>query len=696
MYNNYSLEVKRIFKDAEKIAIDLNHPYIGTEHLLLSLINNDDKIKKILLKYDLTYDEFLDELLLVVGTSENKKCTCIYTPLLKRVIKTADEISKNKMMEPMHLLEAILEEGEGIAIRIIISMGIDIDKLYDEIKKKHKKGNTKLELYNIGKDMSEINSDDILVGREKELNLIIETLLRKNKNNPLLIGPAGVGKSAIIEELARRIKSGNVPNKLKDKKIVSLEMSSLVAGTKYRGEFEEKLNKVIKEIEENPEIILFIDEIHTMANAGGAEGAINASDILKPYLARGKVKIIGATTTNEYNKFIAKDKALSRRFEIIKINEPTIKETENILSKIRPSFEKHYNIKITEENIKNIVSLTDRYVLDRFNPDKSIDLLDSVCAMKEVESTKEKDISKLKDKLLNIVKKKENMVKKNNFDEALKYRSMEIKLQEKIDKEENTPNKITAKDIKEMLERKNNIPFIENDFKDLENYLLDNIIGQNNVVREIINALKQKEEDLPISILLTGSTGVGKTKTVKEIAKYLDIPLIRLDLSEYNESVSITRLIGASAGYVGYDDENIFEKVRMNPHSIILLDELEKAHPNVISLFLQILDEGYVTNSKGEKIDFKNTYIFMTSNAMINQKIGFMKGKSNYQDSFSKEFLARITAKINYNNITEEMIKEYLDKKGIEDYSLVKDFDYENQGFRGLDKYLKTKKTKVR
>lgn len=696
MYNNYSLEVKRIFKDAEKIAIDLNHPYIGTEHLLLSLINNDDKIKSILLKYDLTYNEFLDELLLVVGTSENKKCTCIYTPLLKRVIKTADEISKNKMMEPMHLLEAILEEGEGIAIRIIISMGIDIDKLYDEIKKKHKKGNTKLELYNIGKDMSEINSDDILVGREKELNLIIETLLRKNKNNPLLIGPAGVGKSAIIEELARRIKSGNVPNKLKDKKIVSLEMSSLVAGTKYRGEFEEKLNKVIKEIEENPEIILFIDEIHTMANAGGAEGAINASDILKPYLARGKVKIIGATTTNEYNKFIAKDKALSRRFEIIKINEPTIKETENILSKIRPSFEKHYNIKITEENIKNIVSLTDRYVLDRFNPDKSIDLLDSVCAMKEVESTKEKDISKLKDKLLNIVKKKENMVKKNNFDEALKYRSMEIKLQEKIDKEENTPNKITAKDIKEMLERKNNIPFIENDFKDLENYLLDNIIGQNNVVREIINALKQKEEDLPVSILLTGSTGVGKTKTVKEIAKYLDIPLIRLDLSEYNESVSITRLIGASAGYVGYDDENIFEKVRMNPHSIILLDELEKAHPNVINLFLQILDEGYVTNSKGEKIDFKNTYIFMTSNAMVNQKIGFMKGKSNYQDSFSKEFLARITAKINYNNITEEMIKEYLDKKGIEDYSLVKDFDYENQGFRGLDKYLKTKKTKVR
>ena len=696
MYNNYCLEVKKIFKDAEKTAIDLNHPYIGTEHLLLSLIKNNDKIKKTLLKYDLTYDNFLDELLLVVGTSESKKCTGIYTPLLKRVIKTADEISKNKVIEPVHLLEAILEEGEGIAIRIIISMGTDIDKLYDEIKKKNKKENNKLELYNIGKNMQEIGSDDILIGREKELNLIIETLLRKNKNNPLLIGPAGVGKSAIIEDLARRIKNGNVPSKLKDKKIVSLEMSSLVAGTKYRGEFEEKLNKVIKEIEENPEIILFIDEIHTMANAGGAEGAINASDILKPYLARGKVKIIGATTTNEYNKFIAKDKALSRRFEIIKINEPTIKETENILSKIRPSFEKHYNIKITKENIRDIVLLTDKYILDRFNPDKSIDLLDSVCAMKEVESTKEKDISKLKDKLLNIVKKKENMVKKNNFEEALKYRSMEIDLTKKIDNEENTPNKITQKDIKEVIERKSNISFLQENYEDLKKYLFKNIIGQNAAIEEIINTLRLKEEDLPVSILLTGSTGTGKTKTVKDIATYLDIPLIRLDLSEYNESISITRLIGASAGYVGYDDENIFEKVRMNPHSIILLDELEKAHQNVINLFLQILDEGYVTNSKGEKIDFKNTIIFMTSNAEVNNKIGFMKGKSNYQNSFSKEFLSRINTTINYNNITEEMLKEYLDKKNIKDYSLIKDFDYINQGFRGLDKYLKKQKNKVR
>ena len=696
MYNNYNLEVSKIFKGAEKLMMELNHSYVGTEHLLLSMLKNNEEIKDLLNRYCLTYDDFLDELQLLVKEETSKKSTCIYTPLLKRVIKNAFDISKCNTIKPIDLLVSILEEGEGIAIRIMAGIGIDIDKLYDEIKIKSKKNNPKLEIYNIGKDLTEYTTDDLLIGREKEINLIIETLLRKNKNNPLLIGDAGVGKSAIVEELARRIKDGNVPNKLKNKKIVSIEMSSLVAGTKYRGEFEEKLNKVIKEVENNPEIILFIDEIHTLSNAGGAEGAINASDILKPYLARGKVKLIGATTINEYNKFIAKDKALSRRFEIIKVNEPNIEETIEILSKIRPSFEHHYNIKISEDNIKEIVSLTNKYILDRFNPDKSLDFLDSICAMKVVESSKEKDISLLKNKLANIIKKKENMVKKNNFEEALNLRKIEIEINEKISKEENTPNKITNTDIKEVLLRKVNIPSIKNDWNSLNNYLKNQIIGQNEAINEIINTLKFKEDDMPVSILLTGSTGVGKTKTVKEIATYLKLPLIRLDLSEYNEPISINRLIGSSAGYIGYDDENIFDKVRMHPNAIILLDELEKAHPSVINLFLQILDEGFVTNAKGEKIDFKNTYIFMTSNACIDIKIGFLKNKANYQNSFSKEFLARITQTINYNNITIDNIKEYLSKKGIKDYSIIKDFDYENQGFRGLDKYLKKKKMKVR
>ena len=696
MYNNYNLETSRIFKDAEKIMISLNHGYVGTEHLFLSMLKNSEEIRNLLEKYQIEYDGFLEELLLVVNSETCKKVACIYTPLLKKVIKNAEMHAKNGYITPLMLLESLLEEGEGIAIRILISMGLDIDKLYDEIKQKDKKSNQKLEIYNIGKEMSKDLSDNFVVGREKEIDLITETLLRKNKNNPLLIGDAGVGKSAIVEELARRIKKGDVPNALKNKKIISIEMSSLVAGTKYRGEFEEKLNKIIKEVENNPEIILFIDEIHTLSNAGGAEGAINASDILKPYLARGKIKVIGATTTNEYNKFIAKDKALSRRFDLIKINEPSIDETINILSKIKPSFEHHYNIKISEENIRQIVDLTNKYILDRFNPDKSIDLLDSVCAMKEVKSPKEKNIIILKNKLSNIIEAKEKMVKNNNFEEALNYRKQEIELNEKIEKEKNSSNRITNNDIKEVMLRKSNIPNMKNNWKDLKAYLNNEIVGQEEAINEIIASLKSKESDLPVSILLTGSTGVGKTKTVKEIATYLKMPLVRLDLSEYNEPVSINRLIGSSAGYVGYDDENIFDRIRMYPNSIVLLDELEKANSNVINLFLQVLDEGFITNAKGEKIDFKNTYIFMTSNAEINNKIGFMKGKSNYQNSFSKEFLGRITCIVNYKNVTEDMVKKYLSKKGIKNSLILKEFDYENQGFRGLDKYIKKKKMKVR
>ena len=696
MYNNYNLETSRIFKDAEKIMISLNHGYVGTEHLFLSMLKNSEEIRNLLEKYQIEYDGFLEELLLVVNSENYKKVACIYTPLLKKVIKNAEMHAKNSFVMPFMLLESLLEEGEGIAIRILISMGLDIDKLYDEIKQKDKKSNQKLEIYNIGKEMSKDLSDNFVVGREKEIDLITETLLRKNKNNPLLIGDAGVGKSAIVEELARRIKKGDVPNALKNKKIISIEMSSLVAGTKYRGEFEEKLNKIIKEVENNPEIILFIDEIHTLSNAGGAEGAINASDILKPYLARGKIKVIGATTTNEYNKFIAKDKALSRRFDLIKINEPSIDETINILSKIKPSFEHHYNIKISEENIRQIVDLTNKYILDRFNPDKSIDLLDSVCAMKEVKSPKEKNIIILKNKLSNIIEAKEKMVKNNNFEEALNYRKQEIELYEKIEKEKNSSKRITNNDIKEVMLRKSNIPNMKNNWKDLKAYLNNEIVGQEEAINEIIASLKSKESDLPVSILLTGSTGVGKTKTVKEIATYLKMPLVRLDLSEYNEPVSINRLIGSSAGYVGYDDENIFDRIRMYPNSIVLLDELEKANSNVINLFLQVLDEGFITNAKGEKIDFKNTYIFMTSNAEINNKIGFMKGKSNYQNSFSKEFLGRITCIVNYKNVTEDMVKKYLSKKGIKNSLILKEFDYENQGFRGLDKYIKKKKMKVR
>ena len=700
MFDKYSFTISKIFKYAEEEMKVLHHPYVGSEHLLLSLLKNSGEIKDIASKYNLTYDNFKKELMLVVGSSSKASSYVLYTPLLKRVINLAMEDAKERKEElnSKHLFLALLEEGEGIAIRLLYGMNINLDSMYDELNEREDKSNQKLEILNIGKDLSDvINPDDILVGRDKELNLIIETLIRKNKNNPLLVGDAGVGKTAIVEELVRRINLKEVPKSLQNKRIIMLEMGSLVAGTKYRGEFEEKLTKVIRELENNPNIILFIDEIHTMVNAGGAEGAINASDILKPYLARGKVKIIGATTTHEYNKFILKDKALNRRFELIKICEPSILETEEILNKIKPSFEKHYNIKITQKNISDIVQLTNRYISDRRNPDKSIDILDSVCAMKKVSNKTSNIIDSYKYKKEEIIKLKEEMVKKNDFVRALEYHNEEVKIDKILNKKMKQTIKITEQDILNLISRKCNIPIInkKNKYKELENFLLNNLIGQDEAIKKIIKNMINFDEDKPLSLLLTGSTGVGKTETVKLISKFLNINLLRLDMSEYNQDITINRLVGSSAGYVGYDDGAIFDSIKMEPFTCILVDELEKASPSVMNLFLQILDEGFVTNAKGEKIDFKNTMIFMTSNVKGTKKIGFMESSNTYTNDFSKEFVARFTDIVEFNDITEDMLEAYLKKNNIKDKSLVKDFDIHKNGFRGLKHFL-TKESKIR
>ena len=700
MFDKYSFTISKIFKYAEEEMKVLHHPYVGSEHLLLSLLKNSKDVKEIASKYNLTYDNFKKELLLVVGSSSKESAYVLYTPLLKRVINLAMDDAKERKEElnSKHLFLALLEEGEGIAIRLLYGMNINLDSMYDELNEREHKTNQKLEILNIGKDLSDvINPDDILVGRDKELNLIIETLIRKNKNNPLLVGDAGVGKTAIVEELVRRINLKEVPKSLQNKRIIMLEMGSLVAGTKYRGEFEEKLTKVIRELENNPNIILFIDEIHTMVNAGGAEGAINASDILKPYLARGKVKIIGATTTHEYNKFILKDKALNRRFELIKICEPSILETEEILNKIKPSFEKHYNIKITQKNISDIVQLTNRYISDRRNPDKSIDILDSVCAMKKVSNKTSNIIDSYKYKKEEIIKLKEEMVKKNDFVRALEYHNEEVKIDKILNKKMKQTIKITEQDILNLISRKCNIPIInkKNKYKELENFLLNNLIGQDEAIKKIIKNMINFDEDKPLSLLLTGSTGVGKTETVKLISKFLNINLLRLDMSEYNQDITINRLVGSSAGYVGYDDGAIFDAIKMEPFTCILVDELEKASPSVMNLFLQILDEGFVTNAKGEKIDFKNTMIFMTSNVKGTKKIGFMESSNTYTNDFSKEFVARFTDIIEFNDITEDMLEAYLKKNNIKDKSLVKEFDIHKNGFRGLKHFL-TKESKIR
>lgn len=696
MFDKYSLEISKIFKCAEEEMLSLHHPYVGSEHLLLSLLKNSTTISNIAKKYDLTYESFRKELILVVGSSSKKSTYILYTPLLKRIINLSLEEASEKKEElnALHLFKALLEEGEGIAIRLLYGMDINLEKLYDELKDNTKKNNKKLEILNIGKDlMDSTDMDEQVIGRDKEISLIIETLIRKNKNNPLLVGDAGVGKTAIVEELVRRIKRKEVPALIQNKKIISLEMGSLVAGTKYRGEFEEKLNKVIKELENNPDIILFIDEIHTIVNAGGAEGAINASDILKPYLARGKIKIIGATTTNEYNRFILKDKALTRRFELIRVLEPKIPETIDILNKVKKSFEKHYNIKISKDNIKDIVELSNKYILDRNNPDKSLDILDSVCAMKEVDSYTINKIADLRKEKENIIKEKETMVKENDFKKALYFHNKELEIEDKINKINNKSGRITKTDIMNLLLKKYNIPKL--DFNNLDKYLNKNIIGQEEAIAKIVSLIKSHNSGKPLSLLITGSTGVGKTQTIKLISKYLSIPLLKLDMSEYNSDISITRLIGSPSGYIGYDDGSLFDKIKMEPFTCILVDEIEKASPKVLNLFLQILDEGIITNAKGEPINFKNTFIFATSNIKGTKKIGFMETKINYNQDFSKELLARFSDIIEYKDITIDDINTYLKMHNITDIN-IDNFDYRHQGFRGLDKYIEDiKKAKV-
>ena len=696
MFDKYSLEISKIFKCAEEEMLSLHHPYVGSEHLLLSLLKNSTTISNIAKKYDLTYESFRKELILVVGSSSKKSTYILYTPLLKRIINLSLEEASEKKEElnALHLFKALLEEGEGIAIRLLYGMDINLEKLYDELKDNTKKNNKKLEILNIGKDlMDSTDMDEQVIGRDKEISLIIETLIRKNKNNPLLVGDAGVGKTAIVEELVRRIKRKEVPALIQNKKIISLEMGSLVAGTKYRGEFEEKLNKVIKELENNPDIILFIDEIHTIVNAGGAEGAINASDILKPYLARGKIKIIGATTTNEYNRFILKDKALTRRFELIRVLEPKIPETIDILNKVKKSFEKHYNIKISKDNIKDIVELSNKYILDRNNPDKSLDILDSVCAMKEVDSYTINKIANLRKEKENIIKEKETMVKENDFKKALYFHNKELEIEDKINKINNKSGRITKTDIMNLLLKKYNIPKL--DFNNLDKYLNKNIIGQEEAIAKIVSLIKSHNSGKPLSLLITGSTGVGKTQTIKLISKYLSIPLLKLDMSEYNSDISITRLIGSPSGYIGYDDGSLFDKIKMEPFTCILVDEIEKASPKVLNLFLQILDEGIITNAKGEPINFKNTFIFATSNIKGTKKIGFMETKINYNQDFSKELLARFSDIIEYKDITIDDINTYLKMHNITDIN-IDNFDYRHQGFRGLDKYIEDiKKAKV-
>lgn len=701
MFDNYGIEIAQIFKKAEDFRKKLKHPYVGSEHLLLAILDGNSDVSKTLKSYGLTYDVFKQELIDIVGISNKDTDFVLYTPLLKRIIEnaTSDAIDNNdgKVTE-RHLFLSILEEGEGIAMRIMVGLNIDLDSLYDELKISliDNKSN-KLEVYEIGENLNKNVSDkERVIGRDEEISLVIESLLRKKKSNPLLIGKAGVGKTAIVEELARRINNRLVPNELQNKTIVMLEMGSLVSGTKYRGEFEERLTKIINEVINNKNIILFIDEIHTMVNAGGAEGAINASDILKPYLARGDIKCIGATTTDEYYKTIYKDKALERRFYSIQVEEPNVSKTKDILLGIKKEYENHHNLKISEQNISDIVFLADKYIKTKSNPDKSIDLLDMVCASIKVKGISFKELDKINKELEKIKKLKKEAILKNDYESATNYKEQENTLNQKLKKLSKTKNNIiTKKDILDTLEKKINIPLLENKkelFENIKNNLHKNILGQDEAINKILKSIwfKLNNDKKPLSLLLTGPSGVGKTETVKLISNSINkSKLIRLDMSEYNLDISVNKLIGASAGYVGYDDKYIFRDILDNPYSIILVDEIEKAHRRVLNLFLQILDEGFITSSKGEKIDFSHTMIFMTSNVVNKINVGFTNRENDIlNEYFSKEFLGRFSDVVSFKNIPDEILEEYTKKnltnKKVKIDKLKKEAECDKYGLRNL------------
>lgn len=739
MLGNFNEEAQFILLKSKEEMINLNHPYIGTEHLVLSILKNKTSLSEKLYNYGLTYDTFKTEILNIIGKGTKKSEFFLYTPLLKKIIENSMLDAKdnnNGEVTPEHLFASLLEEGEGIAIRILIGMDIDIDELYDEFSsklvKKTKKRNKKLLIEELGTDLVEKSKNkklDPVVGREKELTRLIEILCRRCKNNPILIGEAGVGKTAIVEELASRIAQSQVPLKLQNKRIISIDMATIVSGTKYRGEFEERMQKIIKEVETDGNIILFIDEIHTLAGAGGAEGAIDASNILKPALARGTIKCIGATTTHEYKKYIASDKALTRRFQEIAIKEPDQEQTIDILKKLKPIYEKYHHVTIPDHIINLIVDLTNKYIYDRHNPDKSIDILDETCSMVSIKESKEsKSIQKIKQELQDVSKNKNSLILDNKLDKAYSYRKRESKLITKLNELELSYKKnthvIKEEDIAVVINQKTNIPIYEI-LKDntgyiskLANKMKKTIVGQDNAIDLLINYTKKMRlgytNNKIKSFLFVGPTGVGKTAIAKLYANTIqgENNLIRLDMSEYSDVTSVNKIIGSSPGYVGYqDNNNILEQIKEKPTAVILLDEIDKAHPNVINLLYQILDEGKINDSQNNTINLNNNIIIMTSNIGFEETtLGFTNKGNDNINSKLKEYLSpslinRIDNLIIFNHLTSKditsIIKNKLSKLQAKyqnfTYSsslieeILRESNYQEFGARKIDKIIESK-----
>ena len=663
MFVNFSEEVRHILKQAEKQRDWLNHPYVGSEHLMLAILKSG-KLKEVFKKHKITYDIFRDKVINLFGIGRKKSNFILYTPLFKKILENsvieAREEGK-KIVTTEIILLSILDEDNSIANGVLESMNVDIDRLYYDLrlnKCKQNKKSRKTLLEEIGVNLNTLaleNKLDPVIGRDREIKNIMEILLRRKKNNPILIGPAGVGKTALVEGLANIIVSDKCPKYLKNKKIIALNIYSLVSGTKYRGEFEEKMKRIIKELEYDEDIILFIDEIHTIVGAGGAEGAIDASNILKPALARGNIKIIGGTTTDEYKKYIEPDAALSRRFQIIKVEEPNKENLINILKSIKPLYEDYYNIKISNAIINDIASLSDKYLKNRYEPDKSIDILDEACAKKMVSSNKN-DVRKLKilNKINELGRKKINAITNNDFALATTIKIDINKYKKELEKIKEEKKELEIEDVEETVKLKGNLKYLKLDNKNYElikNNLNNRIIGQEDNIDKILKSFIKKNmlsKKNVYSVLISGKKHVGKTYMSKTILKEIfGSNVLELDLSLYNSPHMVSRLMGTTINYSPYDTkDSVFDKIRMNPSSGILIRNYDDACTEVRNLFKKIIREGFIEDARGIKIDFTNTIIiFIEDISNENISVGF--NKSN-----AYEFDIKTTDKIIIDNIS--------------------------------------------
>ncbi|MCQ2501107.1 MAG: ATP-dependent Clp protease ATP-binding subunit [Lachnospiraceae bacterium] len=730
MAKNFTPQAKLALTICERTAKAAKHYYIGTEHILIGLMaEGSGTAAAVLRENNVDINKLLDliENLIAPGDrTERKMIPVEYTPRYQYVLRCAElEAEKHESDEigTEHLLIALIKDAECSATRLLVTMGISIQKLYssilsaigENVNLSKEELNAKLsEVYEdsstpildqYSRDLTEMAQKgklDPVIGREKEINRVIQILSRRNKNNPCLIGEPGVGKTAIAEGLAQRIEKGLVPDAIKGKRIVVLDMSGMVAGTKYRGEFEERIKNVIRELASHKNVLLFIDELHTIIGAGGAEGSLDAANIMKPALSRGEIQIIGATTIGEFRKHIEKDPALERRFQPVMVEEPTEQEALEILTGLRPFYEKHHGVQITDEALDAAVKMSARYITDRFLPDKAIDLIDEASSAVKLGNYKvPASITANQIQIRQLREEKELALKEGALELAKEIQQEQKKLQKQVDaakarfdkKNQNSKAIVTEDAVADTVSGWTRIPvekLKETESKRLarlEKILHKRVVGQEEAVTAVAKAIRRgrvglKDPNRPIgSFLFLGPTGVGKTELSKALAEAVfgsEQDLIRVDMSEYMEKFSVSRLIGSPPGYVGYEEGGqLSEKVRRNPYSVILFDEIEKAHPDVFNILLQVLDDGHITDSQGRKVDFKQTCIIMTSNAGAQaiiepKRLGFKNGDDAKQDHeymksqvmevvrrmFRPEFLNRIDETIVFHALTKEEMKE--------------------------------------